>query len=215
MSRFVLLAAIGILSACTRKKPQDNSGLHPYFQALDRENAVLVSTEAAGERSKRADTIPNRVFFKMVPPSLLREIDYLADSSEALVLGHFHFPLDDDNEAYWVEIQQFWFKHHSLLVYHRPTHSVTDRVTLAEWYGGEGGQTLIGSWIGDFDQDCRTDIFTEQMDHSIRMEGDSVRETHDVSLSLQHWIKGRFKPGILSDSAGWLRRFPVPSAWAP
>ena len=131
-----------------------------------------------------SDTIPNRLFFSTIPRTLLQEIDYLADSSEAVVLGRYHFTLDNNMEGYWVEIRQFWFQHHSLLLYDKRRKSYTGRITLAEWYGGDGGQILTGSWMFDFDGDGDQDIIRREIHHSMVPDRDTVLEQTEESAML-------------------------------
>ena len=75
-------------------------------------------------------------------------------------------------------MRQFWFHHHSLLLYHTVENKFIDRITLAEWYGGDGGQTLIGSWVFDFDGDGDKDILQREVQHSMEPVEDGFKESN-------------------------------------
>ncbi len=159
------------------------------------------------------DTIPNALFFSTISPTLLQEIDYLADSAQAVVFGRQHFSLGDNLEAYWVEIHQFWFKHQSLLVYDKARKTFLDRVTIAEWYGGDGGQVLIGSWIFDFDGDGKKDIMRRDIQHSLVPDGETMLERTAESAALLLWKNGQFVETPLPDTAAAVRRYPIRTLW--
>ncbi len=184
-----------------------------HFQRLPQTDTLHVEVLLEPDMSIAADTIPNRLFFTEIPQELLQEIDYLADSSEAVVLGRFHFPLNKDVEAYWVEIRQFWFQHHSLLLYDSSRKQFIDRVTLAEWYGGDGGQSLIGSWVFDFDGDGQLDIVRREIQHSMIPDGETVLERTEESAALWLWHGGRFQVTPVSDMTEMVRLFPILTFW--
>jgi hypothetical protein len=169
---------------------------------------IEVSTE-----QDRLNTIPNAIFFKAVPAALLQDISYIADSSDALVLGRQYFPLNDSITAFWVEISHLWFQHHSFLLYNKRRQVFTDRITLAEWYGGDGGQILTGSWVFDYDGDGKKDILRRQIQHSIEFtEGEPQEHTEEL-LTLLLWKKDRFVEKTVPDTAMILKRFPIRTLW--
>ncbi len=144
---------------------------------------------------------------------MLQEIDYLADSTQAMVLARQHFPLNDSITAYWVEIRQFWFQHQSLLLYNERRKAFTDRITLAEWYGGDGGQVLTGSWLFDFDGDGRKDIVRREIQHSLVLDGEEPQDRFEESATLLLWKSDHFAETALPDTAAVIRRFPIRSFW--
>ena len=211
--RLLCFAAVGLLATCRQPVPAGPGDVTAYFSPLPAVDTLLVEVTDSSDDSAVGDTIPNGVFFGSIPPALLEEIDYLADSSQALVLGRNHFAMSDDIEAYWVEIRQFWFRHHALLLYHKSRKAFTDRITLAEWYGGEGGQVLIGSWVFDFDGDGKKDILRRDIQHSMVPNSDTLQERTAESVSLLLWKNGQFTITPVRDTAALIRMFPIRTLW--
>jgi len=207
------LAFILLLPSCQRPSLPKERALTDYFRLQVLTDTLLVEISEETEVPEAGDTIPNALFFSVIPPTLLQEIDYLADSAGAVVLGRQHFPLESDVEAYWVEIRQFWFKHHSLLVYDKTHKIFTDRITIAEWYGGDGGQVLIGSWLFDLDGDGKKDIVRREIQHSMVLEGEEPQEHIEESAAVLLWKNGNFVDAPVQDTAAMIRRFPIRSFW--
>lgn len=211
--RPLCLAGFCLLAACGQPPSLKEPELFTHFRPLVAADTLRVEISEEGDSAAVQDTIPNRLFFSAIPSPFLQEIDYLADSSQALVSGRYHFPLDDSVEAYWVEIRQFWFQHQSLLLYDKGRKQFTGRVTLAEWYGGEGGQVLTGSWIFDFDGDGKKDILRREIQHSMTPAGDTATERTAETASLFLWKNGRFTNTPLQDTAAMVKRFPIRTFW--
>ena len=185
-----------------------------YFQtATPADTLRFEIAEDGADAPTVGDTIPNILFFKTIDPAFLQEIDYIADSAQALVLGRQRFPLNDSTDACLVDIRQFWFQHQSLLVYDKRRQTFTGRVTVAEWYGGDGGQVLTGSWMLDYDGDGDKDLVRREIEHSSRPDGDEVREDFYESALLLMWEDGRFVEQPVSDTALVVKQFPIRSVW--
>ena len=140
-------------------------------------------------------------------------MDYIADSTQAQVFGRNYLPIDDSITAYWVEIRQFWFHHHALLLYNKSQKAFTGRITLAEFYGGDGGQVLIGSWLFDYDGDGKKDILRREIQHSMVPVEEEVLERIEPSAGLLLWRQGRFVETPLADTAAAITRYPIRSMW--
>ena len=209
MRALMLCFLISFLSCIHPKEPEP--GIAKFFPVIPAKDTLHVEISEEGEATVSADTIPNALFFSEIPASLLKEIDYLADSAEALVLGRGRITLDAALDGYWVEIQQFWFKHHSLLLYDTRLRQFTQRVTLAEFYGGEGGQVLLGSWIFDYDGDGDKDILRREIQHATIPVADSVDVRTAESAALLLWKNRKFVDAPLKDTLEAVRRYPIRS----
>lgn len=209
----VIAAAFGI-AACQPSKPAPALLLLPYFQSVQASDTLKFLVAGEGETGiSGGDTIPNSVFFAVLDSALLRQIDYIADSAEALIVGRQRFALDDKVECCLVDIRQLWFQHQSLLLVDKNTQAIIDRITVAEWYGGDGGQILTGSWLVDYDGDGHKDLIRREIGHSIILLENSTLDTTYESAALFRWQDGRFVESPLSDTALTVKQFPIPSFW--
>ncbi len=201
---------VALLAACQHPVVIKDPEILTYFESLPAGDTMQVECEGDTVAGK---IIPNALFFTTVPATLLLEIDYVADSSQATVFGRQQFPLNDSITACWFETRQFWFNHHSLLLYNQRQKAFTDRVTLAEWYGGDGGQTLTGSWLCDFDGDGQKDIVRREIQHSLVPGEEEPVERLEESATLLLWRNGHFVETPFPDTAALIRRFPIRSSW--
>ncbi|MBK9338103.1 MAG: hypothetical protein IPM98_16770 [Lewinellaceae bacterium] len=213
---YLLLGLLPTLSGCQNPGKQASSTeLLNYFHPTAATDTLLFEVEhAEGRTPAIGDTIPNSLFFTVLDSVLLSEINYVADASGAVVLAGQRFPLSTDFEACIVDIRQFWFQHQSLLLYDKRQKTFTDRATVAEWYGGDGGQILTGSWLVDYDRDGHKDLVVREIHHTLRPDdqGETHDETHESALLLL-WRADRFVEQPLSDTALVVKRFPIRSFW--
>lgn len=210
---FVLFALFSA-AACRQAVKNQEPALLSFFQTAPVADTLRFEVAEDGANAPvSGDTIPNSLFFAALPAAWLTEIDYIADSSQALVLAKQRFPLDDSTDACLADIRQFWFQHQSLLLYNKNRRAFTARVTVAEWYGGEGGQDLTGSWLTDYDGDGGKDLIRRLIQHSARPEGDTVREDFYESAEVFLWKNGQFAEYPIRDTAGVVKRFPIRWMW--
>lgn len=207
-----LFAGFFHLAACVHPAPPP---LWRYFHPIAAADTLVFEVEQEqGAAPAVGDTIPNSLFFSVLDSALLAEISHVADSATAVVLARGRFPLTDDVEACLVDIRQFWFQHQSLLLYDRRKQAFTSRVTVAEWYGGDGGQDLTGSWLVDHDGDGRRDLIRRDIQHTLRPtdDGDAIDETYESAMLLA-WRQDRFVEQPLSDTMLIVKQYPIRSFW--
>ena len=209
--QFFCLSILATLVACQSSQKVPPQDLRSYFTTQALGDTLHIEIDL--KRPSKSDTIPNRLFFTSIPAALLQPIGYLADSTEATVLSRQHFRLNDQMSAYWVEIRQFWFQHHSLFLYDESKKAFTNRITVAEWYGGEGGQVLQGSWFFDFNGDGRKDILRREIEHSMIPNDGEPLEQFFESASLLLWKNGRFEDTPIQDTAALIRQYPIQRVW--
>jgi hypothetical protein len=198
---------------CRQPVPAKTRDLFSSFPAHGPGDTLHVEVSTESDAPVLGDTIPNALFFSAIPQPFLKEIDYLADSTDALVLGRQRFSLNDSMEACWAEIRQFWFQHHSLLTYNKLQKAFTGRITVAEWYGGDGGQILIGSWLFDYDGDGDKDIVRREIQHSLVPAGDSVLDRTSESATLLLWDGKQFSEAPAQDIKSMIRHYPIQTQW--
>lgn len=209
----IFIAAM-LAAACRQPVKMQEPLLLSFFQTTAAADTLRFEiTEDGADAPVSGDTIPNALFFTALPAAWLAEIDYVADSTQALVLGLRRFPLDDSTDACHADIRQFWFQHQSILLYNKNRRAFTARITVAEWYGGEGGQDLTGTWLTDYDGDGDKDLIRRLIQHSSRPEGDTLREDFYESAELLLWEKGRFVEEPIRDTTAIVKRYPVRWMW--
>lgn len=210
---FALLALLSAV-ACRQAVKIQEPALLSFFQTAPLSDTLRFEVAEDGANAPvSGDTIPNSLFFTALPTGWLAEIDYIADSSQALVLAKQRFPLDDSTDACLTDIRQLWFQHQSLMLYDKHRQAFTTRVTVAEWYGGEGGQDLTGSWLTDYDGDGDKDLIRRLIQHSARPEGDTVREDFYESAEVFLWKNGQFVEETVRDTTAVVKRFPIRWMW--
>lgn len=209
--QYACYSVILVMGTCQQPATSESPEILNYFQKHTLPDTLHVAVAVDADSPPKGDSIPNRLFFSAIPRDLLASIDYIADSSQALVIGRQQFPLDDNFTACLVEIRQFWFQHHSLLVYNKKLQKFTDRITLAAWYGGDGGQQLIGSWLFDYDGDGFRDILRREIQHSMVPVDEGLEERTEQSAALFLWRNGIFVEGPLADTADIMERYPIRS----
>ena len=213
MAVLFALSLSAALSAChSAEKTTGTLALYAYFDEAALPDTLRFEFRD-GDDQPTGDTIPNALFFTALDTAWLHEIDYVADSSMATVFAQGRFPLSADVDACLVDIREAWFKHQSLLLFDKKKKTFTGRLTVAEWYGGESGQILTGSWLVDYDGDQKKDLVLRQIDHWIKPSGEEFVESTKELASLRHWDGSQFVEVPVADSAALIRQFPIHSYW--
>ena len=88
----------------------------------------------------------------------------------------------------------------------------TERETVAEFYGGDGGQILTGSWLTDYDGDGKKDLVRLEIEHWLDVSGDEPRDTTAERAVLLLWQNGKFVQ-TAADTAELVKKYPIQSMW--
>lgn len=166
---------------------------------------TLAFSIADSDTAIEADTIPNQLFFSQLPPETYADIEYVADSTASVTLARGSFELRPPYLLLLADVRYSWFQHQSLFLYDKKAKRITDRITVAELYGGESGQIIIGAWLFNGEQ-----ILQRQDSHSSRLTGnDEVEQSTEQYVSWWKIEDGRFIEQPVQDSAKWIRNFPL------
>lgn len=196
---FVLLL---LLSACG-PKPQPSPTFADEFPLAAADTLVFAVQEP------REDTLSPAAFFAQVPDSLLRDINHILETGEPLISHKRRFPLDENHDGLAVNINVFWFISQCILVWHKPTGTVTGLFPAAEFYGGDGGQIRRQSWLLNTPGD--RELIVRESQHTLRLDesGDDAIDVYDESVSRYRWQNGAFRQAAVADSAALIRRYGV------
>lgn len=198
---FGVLLLILTFSACREQKSDDFAGLFPLQPLPDTLAFAITDSDTAF----KVDTISNQLFFSQLPAKMYADIEYVADSSSSVVLARGSFELSPPYLLLWADVRYAWFQHQSLVLYDTKTKRITDRITVAELYGGESGQIITGAWLLS-----GTEIVQRQDSHSSRLtETDEVEQSTERYVSWWKIEGGRFIGQPVQDSAKLIRNFPL------
>ena len=210
--RYLLVSAFCTI-ICQAIVAQTDPAIQTYFSSHPLPDTLRLEIGDLAEDISQGDTIPNALFFSAIPSGLLREMDYLTDSTQSLILARQHFSWDEHLEAYWVDIRQNWFRHQSLLLYDRHRQTFVAHVTVAEWYGGDGGQIMTGSWLLDYDGDGRKELLRREIEHTMVPDGEGFKDLFHESAVLLVWQNGRFIEQPIEANSMIAKHFPLRTPW--
>lgn len=203
---------LAFLYSCTPKHSADFT-LASQFPLTTMRDTLHLELSDDAVSAQLGDTLAQALFFQTLD-TLLQPIDYLADSSSCTAIALQRFELNQQYDACLVQINQFWFKHQSILLFDKAQQKFTQRTTVAEWYGGDGGQILTGSWLFDYDQDGDKDLVRRVIEHSsMPNEEGGIEEKMAESAELLLWQKNAWVKVPVKDSIDLVKRYPIHSAW--
>lgn len=206
------------VAACHQNPNQPTAASAPpllaYFEPMPTADTIHLELSPTEDAEMPGDTIPSDLFFSSLDSAWRQAVEHVATPGEAIIHAHARYPLANGYEAIIVEVHQNWFKHHSLLVYDQQRQAFTDRQTVAEWYGGESGQVLVGSWLFDYDGDGAKDLVIREIEHSTKMgdNGEAI-ESQTERGNLRLFKAGKFSPVSSADATSLVQRYPIRSVW--
>lgn len=210
-SIFLVIAVAAWFAFARRNTP--DALLAQSFRVTVLKDTLHLEFPDESDEANLGDTLPRSLFFRTLD-TLLLPINYLADSSSCTALALQRFELNNQYDACLVQINQFWFKHQSILLFDKAKQKFTQRVTVAEWYGGDGGQVLTGSWLFDYNQDGSKDLVRRVIEHSsMPNEAGEVDERINESVELLLWQKAGWVATPVEDSAALIQKYPIRSFW--
>ncbi len=211
---FLIILPAFFFTACNQAQhPQTAAerSLESYFKSIPASDTMRF--EVVDENwSAAGDTLPNGLFFSQMETRIMNHVPYFDNSGELIVKAESRFPLSDSVEAYLVNMIQGWYRHQSLFVYDQKKKEFTDRLTVADFYGGDGGQILTGSYLLDYDGDGDKDIVHREIEHWMDVSGEEPIDKLAETAALLLWNGASFKAAEV-DSAALVKGFPIESMW--
>ena len=207
---FVTFATVCLI-ACQEKKAGSTSAekaLVDYFAEMATTDTLRFEVFADGDTSG-AVRIPTSAFFRKMPTRLMNEIQYFDNTAPLFVYARGRFPLAGGQQALLADLRQNWYQHQSLFIYNPAADTITARHTVAEFYGGEGGQITTGSYLLDLDGDGDKDLVRREVERWLDHSSGQAEEKFAHYVAVFHWQDGRFLEAPIADSAALIAAFPI------
>jgi len=127
------------------------------------------------------------------------------DTGEAHFWAQGKFSFTKDIDACLLQTEEFWFGKLTLLLYDKKTRKFLTTLEVANFYGGDGGQVAVESWL--LPRPAPPRIFIKNAEHGFSMAGeDEPREYLSESGALLQWQSPAFTPVANPDSAVFLQK---------
>jgi|GEM_PF-531028 len=192
------------LQGCQSTEPP---ALVEHFTTIELSDTLHIDSERTEE--EETQPVPLSDFFSSLDSSLIGEMIYQPDTTDTELYSHWKAPVDDQFEAYLLEMRQHWFVFKYLLVYSKAEQQFTSLLPVAHFYGGEGGQIRTESWLLDWKNGQTAKILTRQSEHTLRMLEEEVEDIYEERVMLQQWQQGQFQEMQVQDSSSWIEKFPI------
>lgn len=203
----ILLASLWI--ACNRSVFKRHE-MTAYFKSIEIGDTLLFNIHQT--LFPQGDSIPFAIFSDEVADSLQQKIDYLLEPAETRLRALGRFSINQQYEAYWVDLHLSWFSNQFLLLFDKKEQDFTKLVTVAEFYGGDGGQILRQSWgIHLHSATQPSQIVIRDSEHAMIIEEGKEEpiEKYVESATLLEWQDNDFRELGIPDTLALIRRFPV------
>ncbi|MEO1259897.1 MAG: hypothetical protein AAFZ15_13980 [Bacteroidota bacterium] len=202
-----------LVSGCFSKGNNQTSpkSLPDYFQKTEPADTLLFEINDA-EEINWTDTLSNRLFFSKMETQLMNGVEYFDNSGRLTVIGRTRFSFNDQLDAYLVDMRQHWYRNLSIFIFDLQKEIFIHRETVAEFYGGEGGQILTGSWLMDFDGDGSKDLVRHEVEHWIILDDDNPRDTLTQHAAFLAWEANKFLEKEANTEA-LVKQFPIKLFW--
>lgn len=207
-----VLASLLLLTSCTSRLPQA-SAFATSFPAITLKDTTIFAGEmgeGATASLKAMDTITLEDFNKYVPDSLHEPIAHILEGGDPVIQKLGRFPLDAYYDALAIDIQAFWFRNQSVLIFDKKQQTVIGLFPVAEFYGGDGGQILRQSWLLS-KQNIMQALIVRESEHALKIE-EASGEPQDLYAewgARYLWQKNKFVEQPTSDSLALIKAFPI------
>jgi hypothetical protein len=200
----LLAITIFYFQSCQSNQPP---ALVEHFTPITFSDTIHVSPDSVEQQ--QAENIPLSDFFAALDSSLLNQFIYPPDTLDMQVYGHWRLPIDETFDACLLEVQQSWFVFKYLLMYSNAAQQFTDLLLAAQFYGGEGGQVRIESWLFDWGDEDTPQILSRISEHALIMSEGEMKDTYEESVELRQWQQGAFQEMPVQDSNRWIQAYPI------
>lgn len=210
MNHLSIIAALLLLLpfvACSPPAKTDpHAALLTFFPAAKRSDTLHLGIQTGAETAPIVSAIAIR---EALGDSLIQAFNPEFDTASTICRALSHFPLDDQYEAYTLRMEDNWWVHSGLLLYHQPSHRFVGVFPTSLLYGGDGGQVLRESWrIGDTDE-TSPDWIVRDLYHWLEVGESEPIEHNDNKVLRYQWKAGEFQALPTADSLQLITQFPI------
>lgn len=202
--------------SCTENKPSsvsEEKSIVEAFPEMALSDSMGFMVFPDGDTSGGV-RIPTSAFFRKMPTRLMNEIQYFDNTAPLYVYARGRFAMPEGKAALIADLRQNWYQHQSLFIYDAAADTITSRTTVAEFYGGDGGQITTGSYLVDLDGDGNKDLVRREVERWIDTSSGDAVEKFAQHIEVFHWQGGDFRTVPVADSAAMMKAFPLKSAVA-
>lgn len=213
----LLLAAFIFIVSCQNSDNRQSTPetkiekLNKYFSEAEASSTMTFEIKEE-EEDQWTDTIPNALLFSQCRSHIMNNIEYFDNSGKLILIGRTRFSYDENHEFYLIDLRQHWYRNLSLFIYEKAKQEFVQRETVAEFYGGEGGQILTGSWLVDYDGKGGKDLIRHEVEHWIILEDENTQDTMTAHATLLTWDGNGFLEKEVN-SEELVKQYPITLFW--
>lgn len=157
------------------------------------------------------ESLGDSIVEKALSESLLEKIGFQTGDTKYETI--MQYSLGDNYTACILNANESWYKQQSLLLYNNSKKVFEDVVSLSQFYGGDGGQIVIESWL--YTEGEEYFLYQKESSHAMVLVDTSSEpeEFLSESSSLYKWKGNSFESIGMKDSVALAKRFELSWEW--
>jgi hypothetical protein len=214
MPKLLLIIATALLLlnvACSRPSTTQN-GLDQLLGHFPAQTELPDTLHCFLDESPKGTAISDSLLKTVLDSTQFESLHFGTGDAEFIALGQF--PFAEGLRAGLLYTKEFWFGKQSLLVFDPKQQKCLAVVELSHFYGGDGGQTAVESWL--FRDQGSQKLFVKNVDHGLIPSDNPTAEPQEYLREqgqFYQWDETRFQRLANPDSAAFMRRFLMRRAW--
>ena len=207
MNRIYLLFFVVITAAFSSCRSNKPPALVEQFVPITYADTIYVSSYM--EEDAPGQVIPATYLYEALDAQLLEKMVYPPDSTDMESFGHWTIPIDEKFDGCLLEVHQNWFVFKYLLIFSKDENKFVDLISLGQFYGGEGGQIRMESWLFKQGDNNYPRILVRTSEHSLRITEDDMEDTYEDWVHLLQWNQSSFETITVPDSNQLIQAYPM------
>ena len=207
MNRIYLLFFVVITAAFSNCRSNKPPALVEQFSPITHADTIYVSSYM--EEDAQGQAIPAIKLYEALDAFLLDKMVYPLDSTDMEAFGQWTLPIDEQFDGFLLEIQQSWFVFKYLLIFSKERKKFVDLIPLGQFYGGDGGQIRMESWLFKQGDNGYPRILVRTSEHSLQITEDGPEDTYEDQVHLLQWNKISFETITVPDAGQLIQAYPM------